>query len=61
MPERAGFVSCPVYDRYRLARGAGFSGPAIIEERESTVVVGTMGAVTVDQHLNLVVRLGNGS
>ncbi len=30
----------PVYDRYRLALGATFTGPAIVEERESTVVVG---------------------
>lgn len=30
----------PVYDRYLLPPGAEASGPAIIEERESTVVVG---------------------
>ena len=30
----------PVYDRYRLGPGATFDGPAIVEERESTVVVG---------------------
>ena len=37
-----------VYDRYLLAPGVQLSGPAIIEERESTVVVGAMGQVRVD-------------
>ena len=30
----------PVYDRYQVARGAQFAGPAIVEERESTFVIG---------------------
>ena len=33
------FVEVPVYDRYRLGRGHRFEGPALIEERESTVVL----------------------
>ena len=37
-----------VYDRYLLAPGVQLSGPAIIEERESTVVVGARGQVRVD-------------
>ena len=37
-----------VYDRYLLAPGVQLSGPAIIEERESTVVVGARGEVRVD-------------
>ncbi len=44
------FVEHDVYDRYRLFPGATFDGPAIIEERESTVVVGAAGHVTVDEH-----------
>jgi N-methylhydantoinase A/oxoprolinase/acetone carboxylase beta subunit len=44
------FVSVLVLDRYRLAPGAKFLGPAIIEERESTVVVGEDAAVTVDEY-----------
>ncbi len=39
-----------VYDRYLLAPGVQLSGPAIIEERESTVVVGERGQVTVDDY-----------
>jgi len=37
--ELADFVATPVYDRYRLGAGMEFSGPAIVEERESTIVV----------------------
>ncbi len=44
------FVPYSVYDRYRLGPGAFFSGPAIIEERESTVVVGEDGRVSLDEY-----------
>jgi N-methylhydantoinase A len=44
------FVSHQVYDRYRLFPGASFTGPAIIEERESTVVVGEDARVSVDAY-----------
>ena len=39
-PERDGPVETPVYDRYALRPGDRFPGPAIVEERESTAVVG---------------------
>ncbi len=32
-------VDCPVYERARLAPGAGLEGPAIIEDEQSTTVV----------------------
>jgi N-methylhydantoinase A len=38
-PSAGGFVDTAVFDRYRLAPGARVDGPAIVEERESTVVV----------------------
>jgi N-methylhydantoinase A len=38
-----------VFDRYKLFPGASFPGPAIIEERESTVVIGEDAKVTVDE------------
>jgi N-methylhydantoinase A len=44
------FIPFTVYDRYQLFAGAAFPGPAIIEERESTVVVGEDAAVTVDEY-----------
>jgi N-methylhydantoinase A len=43
----------PVYDRYRLAPGAVLSGPAIVEERESTTVVGPGATIEVDEFRNL--------
>jgi N-methylhydantoinase A len=36
-------------------------GPALIEERESTCVVGAGDRVTVDERLNLVAELNFGS
>jgi N-methylhydantoinase A len=56
-PEYRGFRPTPVYDRYRLAPGASFDGPAIVEERESTVVIGPKGRASVDAFRNLRVEL----
>ena len=42
------FIPYTVYDRYRLFPGAEFQGPAIIEERESTVIVGEDTSISVD-------------
>jgi N-methylhydantoinase A len=57
MPEFAGFAEVPVYDRYRLAPGDAFAGPAIVEERESTVVLGPDTRARVDDALNLIADL----
>jgi N-methylhydantoinase A len=53
----AGMVDVPVYDRYRLGAGDRLQGPAVIEERESTVVVNGPGEISVDQNRNLIVDL----
>jgi N-methylhydantoinase A len=42
------YIAHRVYDRYLLFPGAAFQGPAIIEERESTLVVDEDAAVRVD-------------
>ncbi len=42
------FIPYTVYDRYLLFPDAQFHGPAIIEERESTVVVGEDASISVD-------------
>jgi N-methylhydantoinase A len=55
--EAGGFVETSVYDRYALQPGDRLEGPAIIEERESTTVVGPATTVTVDDTLNLVLTL----
>ncbi|MBW1780436.1 MAG: hydantoinase/oxoprolinase family protein [Deltaproteobacteria bacterium] len=44
------FIPYTVYDRYRLFPNASFKGPAIIEERESTVIVGEDASVSVDEY-----------
>ena len=59
-PERGGYVEMPVYDRYTLAPGASFNGPAIVEERESTLIIGDRGRAQVDQQLNIVVDVSRG-
>lgn len=56
--EGHGWVECAVYDRYALGRGVRFRGPAVIEERESTCVVGPGAWVGVDELRNLVVEVG---
>ena len=56
-PARGGLAAWPVYDRYALAPGMSVSGPALIEERESTAVVGAGDTVTVDSRYNLVAEL----
>lgn len=54
------FVDCPVFDRSRLLPGTAISGPAIIEERESTTVVGPDAKLGVDDHLNLIIEIDHG-
>jgi N-methylhydantoinase A len=56
-PELGGYHSTPVYDRYKLGPDAQLRGPAIVEERESTVVVGPRGNARVDGVFNLIVEL----
>ena len=51
---------CPVYDRYRLAAGAEIAGPALVEERESTCVLGPGETARVDDAGNLIAELGEG-
>ena len=58
VPERADFVDCAVYDRYALAVGSRIQGPALIEENESTCVLGIDDVALVDARGNLVIELG---
>ena len=55
--ESDGFVETSVYDRYALAAGMTLAGPAIVEERESTAVIGPGGCARVDDGLALVVEV----
>jgi N-methylhydantoinase A len=56
--EEHGWQTCAVYDRYALPQGSTLSGPALIEERESTCVVGPGALIKVDEMRNLVIELG---
>jgi len=59
--EANGFVDTPVYDRYTLVPGFGFEGPAIVEERESTAILGPGARCRVDEGLAIVVEVPDGS
>jgi N-methylhydantoinase A/oxoprolinase/acetone carboxylase beta subunit len=47
-PVAKDFILYTVYDRYNLSPGVRLLGPAIIEEKESTLIVGEDGSITVD-------------
>jgi N-methylhydantoinase A len=56
---RGDYGETPVYDRYLLTPGMTFAGPAIVEERESTLIIGARGRARVDERLQIVVELTN--
>jgi len=56
LPENGDFLTVPVYDRYLLGPGAVLDSPAVLEERESTVILGPSGRAEIDRARNLVVR-----
>lgn len=57
VPELGGFHDLPVYNRYGLMPGTSFTGPAIVEERESTVIVGPDCRFRIDEQRNLLIEL----
>jgi N-methylhydantoinase A len=59
-PEHGRYVDTVVYDRYAFTPGMKFDGPAIVEERESTLIVGVGGRARVDERLNVIVELTHG-
>jgi N-methylhydantoinase A/oxoprolinase/acetone carboxylase beta subunit len=56
-----GWHITPVYDRYALCASMVVSGPAIIEERESTAVLPPGDRATVDRYGNFLVTVFNES
>ncbi len=56
-PTQQNFVEWPVYDRYALRPSMEIKGPALIEERESTCVIGPDDRVVVDARFNLIADL----
>ncbi len=53
-----GPLDCPVFDRYALAAGDEVAGPALVEERESTCLIGPGDRLWVDAMGNLVAEIG---
>jgi N-methylhydantoinase A len=58
-PNQKAAIETPVYDRYALPVGQVFEGPAIVEEMESTTVIGLKSTFLVDVHRNILVTLLN--
>lgn len=56
LPEHGKHVTVPIYDRYGLAPGTTFISPAIVEERESTAIIGG-GTIRIDDFRNLIVTM----
>ncbi|MBT7184389.1 MAG: hydantoinase/oxoprolinase family protein, partial [Candidatus Marinimicrobia bacterium] len=50
-------IECPVYSRYGLIIGDKMKGPAIIEEKESTFVIGPNSEFSVDNQMNIIVDI----
>ena len=59
LPEEEDFADVLVYNRYALRPGTQIEGPAVIEERESTVIMGTRGSGLVDDYGNLRITLAS--
>jgi len=55
--EETGYLDCPVYNRYALQPNEKFDGPAIIEETESTTVIGVNTTIQVDADKNILIDL----
>ncbi len=55
--ELGSFTETPVYDHYKLPVQQQIKGPAIVEQRESTAVVGPSGVFHADASGNLVINI----
>lgn len=56
-PDLKEAVACPVYARYLLNPNDTVEGPAIIEEMESTTIIGTNASAQMDIYRNIVIKL----
>ena len=55
--QETGYLQCPVYDRYSLIPNEEINGPAIIEEKESTVVIGINASFYLDKFKNIIITM----
>ncbi|MBX3069309.1 MAG: hydantoinase/oxoprolinase family protein [Thermomicrobiales bacterium] len=56
--QTGGFSPTPIYDRYTIGEGAILTGPAIVEEIDSTTVILPGYAARVDAYGNLMIAQG---
>ena len=59
--ETGDFTETPIYDRARLDSGAAISGPAVIEQPDTTVLVPPGASARVDSYLNIVIDVASAS
>src|SRR5699024_2614314 len=53
------FQSVPVYNRYYLQQHNQLTGPCVIEEKESTIIINGSASVYVDEFLNVIAEISN--
>jgi N-methylhydantoinase A len=56
-PEAGNFIDTPIYSRDGLLPGNAFTGPAIVEQMDTTTVVPPGMEVRVDPYLNLILEV----
>ena len=56
--EADGFLETPVYERHDIAPGSSLSGPAIVEQVDSTIVIHPNQTAQVDEYGNLLIAIG---
>jgi N-methylhydantoinase A len=61
LPDIADYADVPVYSRYELGVGHRITGPAIIQETESTIVVARNATIDILSDLTISVDLGEGA
>jgi len=57
-PAAGGMIDCPVHDRYRLRPDTRVTGPCLIEERESIVLLDAGDSAQLDERGNLIAHIG---
>ena len=56
--EAGGFVQTAIYDKSALGPGAALSGPAVIEQMDSAILIPPGASGVVDAYLNVIIDVG---
>jgi N-methylhydantoinase A len=57
LPEDQAMTPVPVFSRYSLPPNFECDGPCVIEERESTTIIGRNATVLIDDHRSIVISI----